>query len=131
MLLVLRTHSDLVVARIGIHETQQLMSGRRIHQQVNPGSMPSFWTITQAGIPGMSAGVYAKMSAFRRRNMISSSRSASVSEPPIRMHFSGFLQFSGTRSVASPDYSCCKVVSSRWSSYPTALVLSLRAIWDM
>ncbi|GMH17416.1 hypothetical protein Nepgr_019257 [Nepenthes gracilis] len=94
-------------------------------------SRPNLWIITRSEIPSMLAGVHAKILAFRRRNVISSSRSTPVSDPPTRMHLSRSSRFSGIRLVVSPDCAYCKVVLSRWSSSPTTLVLLLGAIWDM
>ncbi|GMH21578.1 hypothetical protein Nepgr_023420 [Nepenthes gracilis] len=73
----------------------------------------------------MSAGVHAKMSAFHRRNAITSSRSVLVSEPPIYMHFFGSFGFSGIRSVVSPDCACYKTNAgslSRPYSRPSLVV---------
>ncbi|GMH03890.1 hypothetical protein Nepgr_005729 [Nepenthes gracilis] len=63
------------------------------------------------------------MSAFRRRNAISSSRSVPVSDPSVCTYFFGSSGFSGIKSAVSPDYAYRKVVSSRWLSSPTILLV--------
>ena len=45
MLLIENMHQDMVVPRIGIHETQQRMSRGRVYQLVDPWQWEAiFWT---------------------------------------------------------------------------------------